>query len=159
MIKINEKTGLPECNTSEEGVLVPARTEPPTNAHKEYFRILCSNFKKCIFIIGSCYVNGTERHCIPAVIRAKMICAMLEEINVPACKYETVPLADYPDDNEWLDNLLKIKEKYCYKFISTGNEWVEEIINSRNCGLTVIDPKLQIEVPYHATDVRRTLIE
>ena len=74
MIVINEKEYL-----KERVVGWIARTEPPTNAHLEYILKLARLYKKVIIISGSCYTLGNSRHCIPSIIRIKMIRAMLKD--------------------------------------------------------------------------------
>ena len=155
MIIINEREYL-----KDKVVGWIARTEPPTNAHLEYILKLARLYKKVIIISGSCYTLGNSRHCIPSIIRIKMIRAMLKEAGLSEEKYDIVPLADYESNEIWLKDLIDISRIYNINDIASGNEWVQEIVNSQNMyPLRVGDIPLDKEIPYHATDVRKAIEE
>lgn len=153
MIIINEKEYL-----KDKVVGWIARTEPPTNAHLEYILKLARLYKKVIIISGSCYTLGNSRHCIPSIIRTKMIRAMLEEAGLSKEKYEIVPLADYESNEMWLNDLIDLARLHKIDDIASGNEWVQEIVNGQDIyPLRVGDIPLDEEIPYHATDVRNAI--
>ena len=150
---INEKENLKE---KVAGWI--ARTEPPTFAHLEYILKLSRLYKKVVIISGSKYTLGNSRHCFPSSIRVKMIKAMLDEVNFSRDKYEIVTLSDYEDNEKWLDELGNIANMYNIDDIVSGNEWVQDIvINQDKYKLRAGDIPLDKEIPYHATDVRKTI--
>ncbi len=155
MIIINEKENLKEKTA---GWI--ARTEPPTFAHLECILKLSRLYKKVVIISGSKYTLGNSRHCFPSSIRVKMIKAMLDEVNFSREKYEIVTLSDYEDNEKWLDELGKIANIYHIGDIVSGNEWVQDIVMNQNkYKLRAGDIPLDEEIPYHATDVRKTIEE
>ncbi len=148
-----------EENLKEKVVGWIARTEPPTNAHLEYILKLARLYKKVIIICGSAYTLGNDRHSIPSIIRIKMIRAMLEDARLSEIRYEIVPLADYENDVSWSEDLAIICKEHHIDDIASGNEWVQNIINSPSFPIKVRvgDIPLDKEIPYRATDVRKAI--
>ncbi len=135
-----------------------ARTEPPTNAHLAYILKLAKLYKKVIIISGSCYSLGNNRHCIPSIIRIKMIRAMLEEAGLKRTKYDIVPLADYESNEDWVNAIIELARIYHINDIASGNELVQNLINNQKIyPIKAFDIPLDKEISYHATDVRKAI--
>ena len=149
-------------NRVDENVFTIVRAMPIHNGHKEFLVKLCRRFKKVIIAIGSCYENGTERNCIPAVEREKMIRAVLKAANIPEEKYEITTVSDFPTFEQWIDSVVRLCKKENVTHFCTGNkEDILDVLEKRGETLNfeMINPEEDSTFPYHATDIRKLIIE
>lgn len=145
-------------------IAVIGRWMPIHMGHKSFIVKLAKdkNCGKIIFMIGSCYEAGNLRFCITATEREKMIRAVMKRENIPEEKYEIVPVPDFHAFEEWIATVLQICKEYDATHFCTGNkEDILDVLESRNekLDMEVINPELDSDFPYHATDIRRMIIE
>lgn len=149
-------------SNSKKIVAVIGRWMPIHNGHKDFLIKLANEYDKMIVMIGSCFENGTERNCIPAIEREKMLRAIFKRENIPDEKYEIVPIADKPSFEEWIYSVKKICNIKNVTHFCTGNK--EDILNvlqkrGESLGFEMINPEDDSNFPYHATDIRKLIIE
>lgn len=143
-------------------VAVIGRWMPLHNGHKKFLIGLARKYKKIIVMIGSCYENGTQRYCIPAIEREKMIRAVMKQADISIEKYKIIHLPDVPTFEEWIINVRNICVENGVTHFCTGNK--EDILNvleqrGENLGWEMINPEDESDFPYHATDIRKFIIE
>lgn len=151
-----------ETNQENGVVAVIGRWMPIHNGHKEFLIKLAQNYKKIIVMIGSCFENGTQRNCIPAIEREKMLHAIFEREKIPNEKYEIVHVADTETFEEWIESVLRVCNSRGVTHFCTGNR--EDILNvlekkGEKLEFEMINPEEDSKFPYHATDIRKLIIE
>ena len=99
----------------------------PHKGQKSFLRKLAREHDKVIVMIGSCYEGGTERNCISAVEREKMIRAIFKREGISEEKYEIVPVEDRESFGEWLEDVKEVCNSYGVTHFCTGNQ--EDILN------------------------------
>ena len=143
-------------------VAVIGRWMPIHNGHKAFLIDLARKYKKIIVMIGSCYENGTQRNCIPAVEREKMLRAIFKREGISTKKYEIVPISDVSEFDDWIESVRKVCYAKGVTHFCTGNK--EDILNvleqkGEKLGFELINPEEGSDFPYHATDIRKLIIE
>lgn len=145
-------------------VAVIGRFMPPHNGHKEFLINFAkdNSYKKLIIMIGSAYTAGTERYCISATEREKMIRAIFKRERIPEHKFEIVHVADTKTFEEWIYSVRKVCKMHGVTHFCTGNK--EDILDvlkekGEELGFEMINPEEGSNFPYHATDIRRMIIE
>ena len=149
-------------NQENGNVFTIVRAMPIHNGHKEFLVKLCRRFNKVIIAIGSCYENGTERNCIPAVEREKMIRSVLKAAKIPERKYEITTVSDFPTFDEWIDSVVRLCKRENVTHFCTGNkEDILDVLEKRGekLNLKMINPEEDSTFPYHATDIRKLILE
>lgn len=151
-------------SVTKKSVAAIGRWMPIHNGHKEFLIRLAKDetVEKLVVMIGSCYENGRQRYCIPAVEREKMIEAIFQAENIPEERYEIIHMPDKETFEEWLDDILRAFKKYKITHFCTGNK--EDILNAlegkeESLGFEIINPETQSEVSYHATEIRKLILE
>lgn len=151
-------------SVTKKRVAAIGRWMPIHNGHKEFLIRLTKDetVEKLVVMIGSCYENGMQRYCIPAVEREKMIEAIFQAENIPEERYEIIHMPDKETFEEWLDDILRAFKKYKITHFCTGNK--EDILNAlegkeESLGFEIINPETQSEVSYHATEIRKLILE
>ena len=151
-------------SVTKKRVAAIGRWMPIHNGHKEFLIRLAKDetVEKLVVMIGSCYENGMQRYCIPAVEREKMIEAIFQAENIPEERYEIIHMPDKETFEEWLDDILRAFKKYKITHFCTGNK--EDILNAlegkeESLGFEIINPEKQSEVSYHATEIRKLILE
>ena len=140
-------------------VLAIGRWMPIHIGHKNFLINLAQKYDMLIVGIGSCYENGTPRNCIPAVEREQLLHKIFSNENIR--NYKIVHLPDRPTFEEWFSDISKLCQKYSVTHFCTGNK--EEILdvmekNQLDLGAELINPEETSNFPYHATDIRNTIL-
>lgn len=138
------------------------RLTPIHYGHKKYLINLTKDFEKVIVMIGSCYEGGSLKHCITATEREKMLRAVFKRENIPEEKFEIIPIPDLNNFEKWFDMVLEICRKYNVNYLCTGNkEDIIDVLKERGEPLPfeIINPEENSDFPYHATDIRKLIIE
>lgn len=151
-----------EKEVTKGNVATTGKFECVHNGHKKYLINLARNYNKLIILLGSCYENGTNRHCIPAVEREKMLRAILKAEKIPQEKYEILHVPDRETFDEWLDDIRqKCKERNVQYFCTGNREDILDVLEQRGetLGMELINPEENSDFPYHATDIRRMILE
>lgn len=148
--------------TDSRVVAVIGRWMPIHNGHKAFLIKLAHEFDKIIVMIGSCYESGTQRNCISAVEREKMLRAIFKREGISTEKYEIIPIADAETFEEWIDTVRRVCNLKGVTHFCTGNK--EDILNvlehkGEKLGFEMINPEDDSDFPYHATDIRKLIIE
>lgn len=150
--------------TSKKRIATIGRWMPIHNGHKKFLIQFAKDkdVDKLLVIIGSCYENGRQRYCVPAVEREKMIEAIFKAENIPEERYEIIHLPDAKTFEEWLDSILKAFKMHNITHFCTGNK--EDILNvleerEEKFGFEIINPEIQSDVKYHATEIRKLILE
>lgn len=148
--------------TSNRVVAVIGRWMPIHNGHKAFLIKLAREFDKIIVMIGSCYENGTQRNCISAVEREKMLRAIFKREDISTEKYEIIPIADVETFEEWINTVRRVCNSKGVTHFCTGNK--EDILNvleqkGEKLGFEMINPEDDSDFPFHATDIRKLIIE
>lgn len=143
-------------------VAVIGRWMPIHNGHKNFLINLARTYKKVVVMIGSCYESGTQRNCIPATEREKMLRAIFKREKISVEKYEIIPIADAETFEDWIDSVRKVCNAKGVTHFCTGNK--EDILNvleqrGEKLGFEMINPEENSDFPYHATDIRKLIIE
>lgn len=154
-----------ETNQSGENVVaVIGRWMPPHNGHKEFLINFArdNSYKKVIVMIGSAYTAGTERYCIPATEREKMLRAIFKREKIPEERIVIPHVADTITFEDWIYSVRRVCQNYGVTHFCTGNR--EDILDvlaakGENLGFEMINPEENSKFPYHATDIRRMIIE
>lgn len=153
-------------SSTEQGVIVanPCRLMPPHYGHKAFLVGLARNphVKKIVVILGSCFETGTEHNCIPATEREKMVRAIFKREGIPTSKYEIIEVKDTKTFEEWIDSILRLCHSRGVTHFCTGNK--EDILNvieqkGMKLDFETINPEENSNFPYHATDIRKLIIE
>ena len=151
-------------SVTKKRVAAIGRWMPIHNGHKEFLIRLAKDetVEKLVVMIGSCYENGRQRYCIPAVEREKMIEAIFQAENIPEERYEIIHMPDKETFEEWMGAILKAFKKYKITHFCTGNK--EDILNAlegkeKSLGFEIINPETQSEISYHATELRKLILE
>ena len=149
---------------TKKRVAAIGRWMPIHKGHKEFLIRFAKDeqVEKVLVMIGSCYENGEQRYCIPAVEREKMLEAIFKAEKIPEEKYEIIHVPDTETFEEWMDNILRAFKKYKITHFCTGNK--EDILNvleskEEKLGFEIINPELQSAVSYHATEIRKLILE
>lgn len=134
----------------------------PHKGQKSFLRKLAREHDKVIVMIGSCYEGGTERNCISAVEREKMIRAIFKREGISEEKYEIVPVEDRESFGEWLEDVKEVCNSYGVTHFCTGNQ--EDILNvlkekNETLGFEMINPEADSDFPYHSSHIRKMIIE
>lgn len=134
----------------------------PHKGQKSFLRKLAREHDKVIVMIGSCYEGGTERNCISAVEREKMLRAIFKRAEISEEKYEIVPVEDKETFGEWLDDVKYVCNAYGVTHFCTGNQ--EDILNvlkekNETLGFEMINPEADSDFPYHSSHIRKMIIE
>lgn len=150
--------------TEENVVAVIGRWMPPHIGHKNFLIKFAKdpNYKKVLVMIGSAYTSGTQRYCIPAIEREKMIRAIFKRERIPEEKYEFAHVPDVETFEDWIFSVRKICRKHGVTHFCTGNK--EDILDvlaakGESLGFEMINPEEGTSFPYHATDIRKLIIE
>ncbi len=135
---------------------------PPHNGHKQFLVKLAREHDKIIVMIGSCYESGTENHSIPAAEREKMIVAIFKSAGISEDKYEIIPVEDTETFEEWVEDVKSICNSRGVTHFCTGNQ--EDILSvlekkNKTLGFEMINPEINTDFQYHATDIRKMIIE
>ncbi len=138
-----------------------ARLMPLHNGHKQ-FLIDWARRGKMIVMIGSCYENGNDRNCIPASEREKMVRAVYKRAGISEEQFEIINLEDTETFEEWISNVKEACRKYGVTHFLTGNK--EDILDvleqkGESLGAEMVNPEDTSDFPYHATDIRKLIIE
>lgn len=154
--------GTKQEKTNNNVVAVIGRWMPIHNGHKAFLIDLARKYKKIIVMIGSCYENGTQRNCIPAVEREKMLRAIFKREGISTKKYKIVPVSDANDFDKWLESVKEVCYKNGVTHFCTGNkEDILDVLEQKGQKLEfeLINPEEGSDFPYHATDIRKLIIE
>lgn len=138
-----------------------ARLMPLHNGHKQ-FLIDWARRGKMIVMIGSCYENGNDRNCIPASEREKMVRAVYKRAGISEEQFEIINLEDTETFEEWISNVKEACQKYGVTHFLTGNkEDILDVLEQRgeSLGAEMVNPEDTSDFPYHATDIRKLIIE
>ena len=138
------------------------RWMPLHNGHKNFLLNLANTYNRVIVMIGSCYEAGTSRNCIPAIEREKMLRAIFSNAKIPKEKYNIVHIPDTETFEEWIMNIKKVCETNGVTHFCTGNKKdILDVLEARGetLGFDMINPEDGSDFPYHATDIRRMIIE
>lgn len=137
------------------------RLQPLHNGHKR-FLVEWARKGKMIVMIGSCYENGDERNCIPASEREKMVRAVYKRAGVPESQFEIITQEDTETFDEWISNVKEACNKYGVTHFITGNKKdILDVLEQRgeSLGAEMVNPEEGSDFPYHATDIRKLIIE
>lgn len=156
--------GINQKSITKKRVAAIGRWMPIHEGHKKFLIRFAKDeqVEKLLVMIGSCYENGMQRYCIPAVEREKMLEAIFKAEKIPEEKYEIIHVPDTETFEEWMDNILKAFKKHKITHFCTGNK--EDILNvlegkDEDLGFEIINPELQSDVSYHATEIRKLILE
>jgi nicotinamide mononucleotide adenylyltransferase len=137
------------------------RLQPLHNGHKR-FLVEWARKGKMIVMIGSCYENGEEKNCIPASEREKMVRAVYKRAGISESQFEIITQEDTETFDEWISNVKEACNKYGVTHFITGNkEDILDVLAQRgeSLGAEMINPEDGSDFPYHATDIRKLIIE
>lgn len=134
----------------------------PHKGQKSFLLKLAQEHDKLIVMIGSCYEGGTERNCISAVEREKMLRAIFKRAEISEEKYEIIPVEDRESFSEWLYDVKEVCNSYGVTHFCTGNQ--EDILNvlkekNETLGFEMINPEADSDFPYHSSNIRKMIIE
>lgn len=150
-----------ETKSAQKRVAVIGRWMPIHNGHKNFLLKLAKEFDKILIMIGSCYEGGDIKHCVTSAEREKMLRAIMKAGNISPEKYEIIPVSDSPTFEEWIDDVLYECRKFGATHFCTGNkEDILDVIERKyeNIGMEIINPEIDSDFPYHATDIRNMII-
>ena len=138
------------------------RWMPLHNGHKNFLLKLATKYSRVVVMIGSCYEAGTSRNCIPAIEREKMLRAIFYSAKIPKDKYTIIHVPDTETFEEWIMNIKKVCESNGVTHFCTGNKKdILDVLKSRDesLGFDMINPEDESDFPYHATDIRKMILE
>lgn len=149
---------------TKKRVAAIGRWMPIHYGHKEFLIKLAKNdeFEKVLVMIGSCYENGSQRYCIPAVEREKMIRAIFKAEKIPEEKYDIIHVPDQKEFEEWLESIIKAFKMYGITHFCTGNkEDILDVLKKKNESFEfeIINPEEESNIKYHATEIRKLILE
>lgn len=130
--------------------------------HIKYLVNLCKNFDNVIICIGSCYEHGTKKNSILPIFVEKMLRISLAANGIDESRYIILYVSDYPTFDEWLDDIFQLFKKYKVTHFATGNkEDILDVLKEKGYDLNVefIDPEKESDFPYHASDIRKAMVE
>ena len=142
--------------------LFVGRFAPVHKGHIEAIINLASEFDEVVVGLGSCYEVGSPRHPFLAIYREKMILLSLHEMGCDMKKIKISHVQDFMTFDQWIDHILCLVKKEEITHFVTGNE--KDILNvlkekNMNLDLDFINPELTSTVPYHASDLRKAIVE
>ncbi len=151
-------------NVTGKRVAAIGRWMPIHYGHKRFLIKLAKNpeFEKVVVMIGSCFENGRQRYCVSAVEREKMITAMFQAEGIPKEKYDIIHIPDVPTFEEWINLISNACKMYGITHFCTGNkEDILDVLKEKNIELNaeLINPEEGSEVRYHATEIRKLILE
>lgn len=149
-------------NVTKGVVAAIGRWMPLHNGHKSFLLKLARTYERVVVMIGSCYEAGTSRNCIPAIEREKMLRAIFSQAQIPSDKYTIVHVPDTATFEEWILNIQNICAKNGVTHFCTGNKKdILDVLDKRGetLGFDMINPEDGSDFPYHATDIRKMIIE
>ena len=156
--------GTNQRNVTKKRIAAIGRWMPIHDGHKKFLIQFAKDeqVEKLLVIIGSCYENGKQRYCIPAVEREKMLEAIFKAENIPEERYEIIHLPDTKTFEEWMESILKAFKMHKITHFCTGNK--EDILNvleekEEDLGFEIINPEIQSDIKYHATEIRKLILE
>lgn len=156
--------GTNQRNVTKKRIAAIGRWMPIHDGHKKFLIQFAKDeqVEKLLVIIGSCYENGKQRYCIPAVEREKMLEAIFKAENIPEERYEIIHLPDTETFEEWMESILKAFKMHKITHFCTGNK--EDILNvleekEEDLGFEIINPEIQSDIKYHATEIRKLILE
>lgn len=156
--------GTNQRNVTKKRIATIGRWMPIHDGHKKFLIQFAKDeqVEKLLVIIGSCYENGKQRYCIPAVEREKMLEAIFKAENIPEERYEIIHLPDTETFEEWMESILKAFKMHKITHFCTGNK--EDILNvleekEEDLGFEIINPEIQSDIKYHATEIRKLILE
>lgn len=138
------------------------RWMPLHNGHKKFLLNFFKEYDKVIILIGSCYEGGTSRNCITAVKREKIINAVLQKANISKDRYKILHVPDTEEFDEWFNYIKEIcKTNHVTHFCTGNREDILDILKEKNEKLKfeIINPEEKSDFPYHASDIRKLIIE
>ncbi len=147
---------------SKSIVAAIGRWMPLHNGHKAFLLKLAKEYSRVVVMIGSCYESGTKSNCIPAIEREKMIRAIFSQARIPKDKYTIVHVPDTATFEEWIYNVRSICHANNVTHFCTGNQKdILGVLEARgeSLGFEMINPEDGSDFPYHATDIRKLIIE
>lgn len=158
----NQSMATEKTSNTRKIVAFPARLMPLHNGHKEVLLELAQNFDKVVVILGSVFETGTNRNCILASEREKAVHAIFKRARIPHEKYEVIGLADVPTFEEWISNITSLCKSRGVTHFCTGNK--EDILDvleqsGQTLEFETVNPEEYTDFPYHATDIRKMIIE
>jgi nicotinamide-nucleotide adenylyltransferase len=142
--------------------LFVGRFAPPHKGHIEAIIKLVSEFDEVLIGLGSCYEVGSPRHPFLAVYREKMILLSLHEMGCDLSRIKIAHVQDFKDFEQWIEHILILVKKEQITHFVTGNEKdILNVLKEKNMKLDLdfINPELGSIVPYHATDLRKAIVE
>ena len=143
-------------------VFAIGRWMPIHLGHKNFLVNLAREYDRLVVGIGSCYENGTPRNCIPAVEREKLLRQVFRAEGIPDSRIRIVPVQDRPTFEQWIDDVVRICRRYHVTHFCTGNkEDILSILDEKGIRLDMemIDPEVGSPFPFHATEIRRAIVE
>jgi nicotinamide-nucleotide adenylyltransferase len=138
------------------------RFAPPHKGHIEAIINLASEFDEVVIGLGSCYEVGSPRHPFLAIYREKMILLSLHEMGCDISKIKISHVQDFLTFEQWIDHILSLVKKEKITHFVTGNEKdILGVLKEKNMNLDLdfINPELTSTVPYHASDLRKAIVE
>lgn len=147
--------------STQKRVAVIGRWMPIHNGHKNFLLKLAKEFDKLLIMIGSCYEGGDIKHCVTSAEREKMLRAIMKAGNIAPEKYEIIAVSDSPSFEEWIEDVLYECRKFGATHFCTGNkEDILDVLERKNedIGMEIINPEIDSNFPYHATDIRNMII-
>ena len=138
------------------------RWMPLHNGHKNFLLKLTQTYSRVVIMIGSCYEAGTSRNCIPAIEREKMLRAIFSSAKIPKEKYTIIHVPDTETFEEWIMNIQNVCIANGVTHFCTGNKKdILDVLTARGetLGFDMINPEDGSDFPYHATDIRKMIIE
>ena len=152
---------LIDCKKNEV-VAAIGRWMPLHKGHKSFLLKLARKYSKVLVMIGSCYESGTSKNCIPAIEREKMIRAIFKQAGIPNEKYAIAHVPDTETFEEWILSIRNICNAHGVTHFCTGNK--KDILNvleqrGETLGFEMINPEDDSDFPYHATDIRKLILE
>jgi nicotinamide-nucleotide adenylyltransferase len=142
--------------------LFVGRFAPPHKGHIEAINNLASEFDEVVIGLGSCYEVGSPRHPFLAVYREKMILLSLHETGCDISKIKIAHVQDFNMFEQWIEHILTLVKKEKITHFVTGNEKdILNVLKEKNMKLDLdfINPELTSTVPYHASDLRKAIVE
>jgi len=130
--------------------------------HCEYIFELLTEFDFVVIAIGSCYEYGTSSNNLLALDREKMLRKVLSYEKVNPNKFTIIHIQDYSTFDEWLQDVLEIRDFYQVTHFVTGNQKdILSVLESKNIQLNMelINPELSSSSSIHASDIRKLIVE
>lgn len=138
------------------------RFAPPHKGHIEAILKLTEQFDEVFIGLGSCYEVGSSRHPFLAIHREKMLISSLFYSGCDMSKIKIRHIQDFKTFEEWIEHILNLIEKEKITHFVTGNtEDILSVIEEKGVKLDLefINPELTSSVPYHASDLRKSIVD